>query len=169
VNLPDGWDASRYVLHCYRLLGSRHFFRSPVGRHSRPQGGQAVVEFALVFSILMLIVCGIYDFGLAIAANSSLAHAAREGARAGLYGAFPGHDPDAAITAAVRQQAGVLVASADDIQIAITRSNAGTSDEKVTVRLTYDYHAMTPLIAPLLPDGKIRLVASAASVVYSYG
>jgi len=52
-----------------RLLG---------GRHSR---GQALVEFALVLPVFVVLLMSIFDFGRVIWAKNSLESAAREGAR----------------------------------------------------------------------------------------
>jgi len=43
--------------------------------------GQALVEFALVFPILMLLIFGIFDMGRAVFAYNAVANAARDGAR----------------------------------------------------------------------------------------
>jgi Flp pilus assembly protein TadG len=47
----------------------------------RQSGGQALVEFALVFPILMLLVFGIIDAGRLIFTYNTIANAARSGAR----------------------------------------------------------------------------------------
>lgn len=46
--------------------------------------GAAVIEFALVLPVLLMILLGIIDFGLAIYTQSVITHASREGARAGV-------------------------------------------------------------------------------------
>ncbi|MEO8245930.1 MAG: TadE family protein [Chloroflexota bacterium] len=51
--------------------------------HARGEGGQAMVEFAMVLLPVLLIVVGIIQFGLLFGANVTLTNAAREGARAG--------------------------------------------------------------------------------------
>jgi Flp pilus assembly protein TadG len=51
--------------------------------HARREGGQAMVEFAMVLLPVMLIVVGIIQFGLLFGASVTLTNAAREGARAG--------------------------------------------------------------------------------------
>ena len=43
--------------------------------------GQALVEFALVFPVLVLILLGIFEVGRAVFAYNTLGNAAREGAR----------------------------------------------------------------------------------------
>ncbi len=44
-------------------------------------GGQALVEFALVFPVLVFVLLGIFDVGRAVYAYNTIANAAREGAR----------------------------------------------------------------------------------------
>ncbi|NND14040.1 MAG: pilus assembly protein [Acidimicrobiia bacterium] len=43
--------------------------------------GAAMLEFALVFVVFLVVVFGIVDFGLAISANTQISNAGREGAR----------------------------------------------------------------------------------------
>ncbi len=50
-------------------------------RHGRAADGQGLVEFALIFPILALLVFGLVDFGRAIFIYSAVQDAAREGAR----------------------------------------------------------------------------------------
>jgi len=49
-------------------------------RHDKPRG-QAMVEFALVIPVFILLMVGLFDFGRVIWANDTLATAAREAAR----------------------------------------------------------------------------------------
>lgn len=53
-----------------------------VGRH-RQEGGVALVEFAMVLPLLLVLVFGIVDFGRAFQTWITLTNAAREGARLG--------------------------------------------------------------------------------------
>lgn len=54
----------------------------PVGRHQQ-EGGVALVEFAMVLPLLLVLVFGIVDFGRAFQTWITLTNAAREGARLG--------------------------------------------------------------------------------------
>jgi len=76
---------------------------APRGTHG-PEAGAAVVEFALVLVVLVLLIFGIAEFGRAYHADIQLTHAVREGAR------------ELAVTG---DQAGAVVA---------TRSAAGSLD-----------------------------------------
>jgi len=50
-------------------------------RFLKDENGQAVVEFALVAPLLLLIICGIIDFGWIFSAKIATDSCAREGAR----------------------------------------------------------------------------------------
>ena len=54
---------------------------APGARRSRQESGQALVEFALVLPVLILLVVGIIDFGFAFNSWNTTQNAAREGAR----------------------------------------------------------------------------------------
>jgi len=47
-------------------------------------GGQAIIEFALTLPLLLLVVMGIFDFGLMFQKYEAVTNAAREGARIGV-------------------------------------------------------------------------------------
>ncbi|HAF11464.1 MAG TPA: hypothetical protein DCK98_15475 [Chloroflexi bacterium] len=47
----------------------------------RAEGGQALVEFALVLPVLLLVILGILDLARAVSQENTLAFAAREGTR----------------------------------------------------------------------------------------
>jgi Flp pilus assembly protein TadG len=55
----------------------------------RSRKGSEVVEFALVLPVLLIIVFGILDFGLAIYDKAVITNASREGARAGIVYRYP--------------------------------------------------------------------------------
>jgi hypothetical protein len=61
-------------------------WRRPVSRaegRQQPEGGVALVEFAMVLPLLLVLVFGIIDFGRAFQTWITLTNAAREGARLG--------------------------------------------------------------------------------------
>lgn len=60
-------------------------------RHHGEPRGQALVEFAIVIPIFILIVVGIFDFGRVVWATSAVTNAAREAAR---YAIVHGGSPD---------------------------------------------------------------------------
>lgn len=53
-------------------------------KHAKLQGGQAIIEFALVLPFLCLILLGIIEFGIIFYNKAMVTNASREGARAGI-------------------------------------------------------------------------------------
>jgi hypothetical protein len=51
---------------------------------SRSDRGQAIIEFALVLPILIILILGIMDFGIVLYDKAVITNASREGARAGI-------------------------------------------------------------------------------------
>jgi hypothetical protein len=80
--------------------------------------GQALVEFALVFPILILLIVAIFDVGRAVFLYNNLTNAAREGAR----------------LAIVNQDKGIIVNRVLEVTVGGAVSNAGTPDDLITFR-----------------------------------
>ena len=119
--------------------------------------GQALVEFALTAMVLLLIIMGIFDFGRAIYERSTLADAAREGAR---YAVISTHT-DAGIRQRVRDMAPGTQLTDADIQIDPAGSRTGGA--AVTVSISHQFDPITPLIAAFMgEDGHIILQASSS-------
>ena len=72
-----------------------------IGRIFRPRGrGQALVEFALVLPLVMLLIFGAVDFGRAIYAYNSMAEAARQASRTSIVNQDPTTIKNVAVAAA---------------------------------------------------------------------
>jgi Flp pilus assembly protein TadG len=106
----------------------------PGGR--RRDGGQALVEFALVLPVFLILVLGIVDFGWALRSWMTVSNSAREGARLGAAGATCDD---------IRQRAvdtsGSLL-TAYDVSVENCQGQPGTS---VVVTVKRDYSFATPL------------------------
>jgi Flp pilus assembly protein TadG len=101
----------------------------------RDQRGAAAIEFALVLPILIMLVYGIYQFGVGYNLKVSLTAAAREGARAAAVGE---DDPEAVTRAAV------TVIDEDDPDLSVTVDpNPCVPGEPVTVTVTYPYTVLS--------------------------
>jgi len=107
--------------------------------------GQALVEFALILPVLMLLVVGMMEFSLVINQYMIVAEAAREGARSAAVGAS-----DATVTSVVK----VAASQIDTGQLVVTVSpptrNRGNP---VTVTVTNPVQAVTLLMRPFFPAG----------------
>ena len=120
--------------------------------------GQALVEFALVFPIFMLLVFGMLDFGFALFSRMTIINAAREGARVAVMQpgdarVQPGYT--ALIQAAVAGAASGLTVTASAACVsnaslpsacnfnAVANSKAG---DYVVVTVDYTYESFFPLL-----------------------
>jgi len=86
------------------------------GRSARR--GQALVEFALVFPIFILILVAVFDVGRLIFTYNSLTNAAREGAR----------------LAIVNQDKAAIVTRVEEVAFGNPLSNGGNPDDVVSFR-----------------------------------
>ena len=124
-------------------------------RARRRQAGTSVVEMALVLPLLLLLVFGIGDFGIAYTQWNSLTNAVREGARVGVVFQTP-CDP-ATVTTTIENTVSNFAASSGlngaGIVTTVTNPCAGTGSQ-LTVRSTfpYNYIAMAALagLAPTI-------------------
>ena len=107
--------------------------RDHVGR----ERGQALVEFAVIVPLFILVVVGLFDGAFALFNYSTLANAARAGARVGVVDQDP-----VVVEAAVRAEA---ISLADDrLDVNLTTCTSVHCDYRVEV--TYEYEPMTPLL-----------------------
>jgi len=120
---------------------------------ARRDRGAAAVEMAIVLPLLLLLVCGIIDFGRMFNAQITLTEAAREGARAAALGG----DPGARATA---------VAGDLDVTVDPGTPCAGDPSQDARVKVRYSFTFVTPIgvLAGFLDggglDGKMTLTGT---------
>ena len=123
-------------------------------RRQRKNGekGQALVEFALLVPLFLILLFGIVDFGMGFYSWITVTNSAREGARVGAV-----HPPldvasspcfgkaslDQCIQDRVLDSAG-LADQATKMTVTVTNAE-GQSGESVVVKVDYDYDLITPL------------------------
>jgi hypothetical protein len=114
----------------------RQRMRSKLKRRNRNDRGQALVEFALVAPILILLVLGMVDFARAWNAYQVITDAAREAARIAVIDNPATMEAD--VSTAITDALGRSGLNADQATITVTgfRSGRGTP---ATVRVEYDY------------------------------
>lgn len=135
--------------------------------------GQSLVEFALIFPVLILILMGLFDFGRLIVAYNTLSEAARNGARVAIVNQTPADICSVAATRAVAISLPTgCAASPTAVGIYVAASSGGSSciDEDVecsqTVKATYQFRAITPIIGNII--GPITLSAQSTVQVESW-
>lgn len=107
--------------------------------HNAKDRGAAAVEFALVLPILLLLVCGVIDFGRAYNAKITLSHSAREAARIWALGGT-------AVETTARAQE-----TATGLSGVTATTTPCTFGQTTTVTVTASFGFATPLIADLAP------------------
>ena len=134
--------------------------------------GAAMVEFALVAPIFLLLVFGVFEFGRYFFVQHTIQYATREGARIALVGVRL-QNPDntymtreESIIRTIRENAAIAVDPAE-LQISIfpvgagysdpdeweTTVNAGEGGDYMRVRVLYTYRFLVPLIGDFFPSG----------------
>lgn len=136
----------------------------------RQAEGQALVEFALILPVLLILMVGIFDVALAVWQSNTLAAAAREGTRYAIVhgssssspvgpgsGSYTAPDQDTVVAGIVGSQA-TGVAS---VTVASTWPD-GNADRgsRVSVVATAAY---TPVLSQVLAGGGLRVTLRGAS------
>jgi Flp pilus assembly protein TadG len=128
-------------------------------RRSNRKRGQALVEFALVFPIFMLVLSGIMDFGFMLYSRMSVINASREAAHAAIVTENHANIELVAKGAAVATaaQGGVSI---DDSSVTVSclattvsvsspppvDCSAAKPLDSVVVEVSYTYHSFFPLL-----------------------
>jgi Flp pilus assembly protein TadG len=145
--------------------------------------GVTIVEFALVFPLLMVLIFGVMDFGMYFFVQHSIQFATREGVRLALVGrtindaSGNAMTREASIVQTIRNKASVAVKPAD-VSVSIypvdatfadpsgwqTTVNAGLPGSYMRVRTRYSYQFVTPfaLVRYIVPS-RIRVIEAQAT------
>lgn len=115
---------------------------------SRCEGGNALVEFALVLPLLLLVFAGIVDFGFLFQRHEVLTNAVREGARVAV---LPGPYGEGAAVSRVTQYIADGLGPAEDLTVTVTYPPASGTPPYRTVRvnatLVYSYLILGPVVS----------------------
>ena len=164
----------------FNLHSSEHPLRKGVKRGQRSsdalhpliQGSlraQDLVEFALVFPILIFFILGIFDFGRTFHVLIAISNAAREGARYGIGPGLDRSDPneppvfitrDNEIKAAAVQEAGNfnLKLALADVTVSCPNTCVGEENLRVTVSYTFTPIFVSPIFDILFPSPDFTIV-----------
>ena len=108
-------------------------------KQRRSDRGSAAVEFALVFPVLLLFLCGVVDIGRAYNARITLSHSAREAVRVWALGGT-GDETTTRAQAAAPTLTGLSISTTPCV-----------FGQPTTVTVTSSFGFATPLIANLVP------------------
>ncbi len=130
-------------------------------RKEKGQRGQAMVEFALVLPLLLIITFIIIDFGFAFSQWVIITNATREGARLGATG----KSADLVATRTIDASNGTLEGAGDVVTVEYLDLNGdgvGIGDQ-VVVKARHDYNLLTPLDSFLSLTGLNPITLSACT------
>jgi hypothetical protein len=129
--------------------------RSRGASKRRSERGQSLVEFAFVIPLLVILVFGIIDFGMALRAYITVTQATREGARyasvgneAGTFSAGGSGDCNGSTTTtAVGRVCSALngLNLTDVTSVSVSYPDGKLSGESVRVQASYRYEYITPV------------------------
>ncbi len=130
---------------------------------SNKQKGQSLVEMAIMLPIMLILLAGLIDFGLAFFSFISLRDAASEGTT---YGAIDASNT-AGIIQRVRTSSTAPVDLSDTTNVTVTVTTDGTpcAGEAITVTIVYDYPIITPMIGAFIGGQTIPITASVTGTV----
>jgi Flp pilus assembly protein TadG len=117
----------------------------------KSEDGHAIVEFALCFMLVVILFCGIVDFGRVFHAYLSLDHAGREAARVASVGGN-----DAKVREVVKETSRHLNIIDSGIAILPLESNRNRGDY-ATVTLTYSINFITPVVSKMFTNNQLTL------------
>ena len=102
------------------------------------QQGAALVEFAVVLPMLLLLLFGIIEFGRVLSVSHSVNSAAREGAR---VASLPGSDNDS-VLAAIQNDLALAGLAVDSVEFDPIDISTASPDQPVTVRVIINYESV---------------------------
>lgn len=110
------------------------------------QKGQALVEFALILPILLLVVMAILQFGMMLNSYLTIENASREGARAGIVGSS-----DAEIQQLIISTSPNL--DPTNLTVSITpEEGLRKSGDTIIVEVSYNYEFVVPIISSIVKN-----------------
>ncbi len=121
---------------------AQHIPRSTAGR---PERGAAIIEFAIVLPVLLLVILGGVEFGWLMGQNNDVRHGAREAARL------------ASVDRGTVSAMGAIVCDAMDLSsgptVTFTDSATGRNGTQGTVQVSLGVNSITnfPVISGMLP------------------
>ncbi len=152
-------------------------------KRASSDGGQTLVEFALILPVLTVLIFGIVDVARLYNAWVTMQGAAREAARYGVTGrtdcAVSSTDREACILYLAEELASTLANSDTAVEVSVrswqypdyldpaTEGDPGEQCDALEVQVEYDFEASTPLIGNLL--GPVHMTTTERLVNEPFG
>ena len=136
-------------------------------RSRRSAAGQSLVEFALIFPVLMIMLVAIFDLGRLVFAYTDITNAAREGTRVGIVDQTNTKIENEAINQAtslglVPGDVDVNYVKSDDATQACPNNPPTQLNCLVVVTVRYNWQAITPIIGNIVGPVTVTSVSKMA-------
>ena len=126
------------------------------------EAGQDLVEYAMVLPFFLFLTLGVIEFSLLYFQYSTVANAAREGARAGIV--MPNELCDqGCLDAHVVAVAKSMTAGLNPVELEVTVEHP--AEDLITVVVTYDSGFMTRMMAQTVGQGDFAITLRSASTM----
>jgi Flp pilus assembly protein TadG len=132
------------------------------------QRGQSLVELAISLMIILMLLLGAFDFGVALFAYVSMRDAAQEGA---VYGSVEPDDEDGIRNRVIEAANDLIVVEPDDITISYSDSSnlcegsTSGAPHTITVAVTHQHPVSTPLVGAMIGSQEITLNARVTNTI----
>ena len=142
------------------------------GSFVKKEKGQSLVEMAISFTLLLVIIGGIIDLGMLFYTYLSLRDVAQEGA---IYGSYVPTD-QSGIYSRIKNSASWPIDSTQITNITVTCNGSNpcvvsTTDscpgQKITVRVIYNYQPLLPMFSAITSGGPFSLNATVTDTILS--
>jgi len=132
-------------------------------RIERGEKGQSLVELALTLLIILTLLAGAVDLGMAFFSFVSLRDAAQEGA---LYGSLNPTD-SSGIVSRVRQSSSspVNLSDVSNVTVNISTTAGACRGGAITVTVSYNYRLSMPFIGSILGSTTIPITARVTDTI----
>jgi hypothetical protein len=133
-------------------------------KRSHLQKGQSLVEVAITFTLILMLIAGAFDFGNAYMQYIALRDAAQEGATFGSV--YPGNE--GAIINRIKTSSSTPIRFESDPNFEtpqITFTGQTCAGGVITVTLVYNYQIVMPLIGSIIGRQTIPLTARVTNTI----
>lgn len=145
-----------------------NFLKSFKFERKQPRA-QSLVELAISLTVILLLLLGAVDFGIALFQYVAIRDAAAEGA---IYGSFKPDKVDGMKYRAIAASSDVVPLTLDDVGVIINGSNCQGYDastppkpNSVTVSITFDHELIFPMVGSMIGSDTITLRANATNTI----
>lgn len=137
-------------------------------KDKKSQRGQSLVELALSLMVILMLLMGAIDFGIALFAYVSMRDAAQDGA---IYGSINPTDVTGIKNRAVDAASDVIAVDPDNVIVTINGSACegvtGTDPNTLQVLITHQHPVSTPLVGAMIGSQTITLRAQVTNTILS--